>query len=126
MSRYARLKVAMVSVAYCLLSPDFDECMHLSSEVCVGAEKCENTDGGYVCHCSAGYVWNDTSCKGKCKSHFSYIHNPMTHLGFLPHLLLHGVQMLMNVVWGCSMTAVQWQSVSILLVATTANANRDI
>ena len=64
--------------------------------------------------------------KVHAKSHFSYIHNPMTRLGFLPHLLLHGVQMLMNVVWGCPMTAVHWQSVSILLVATTANANRDM
>ena len=47
--------------SYCL---DVDECSVLFTEVCSGAEACENTEGSYTCLCTAGYTWNGTLCIG--------------------------------------------------------------
>ena len=52
-----------------ILYTDVDECTADPSLVCAGAERCQNTRGGYICLCEAGYAWNENSCEGIHKSH---------------------------------------------------------
>ena len=41
---------------------DIDECS--ISDVCIEADGCMNTMGGYTCLCPTGLSWNGTSCEG--------------------------------------------------------------
>ena len=42
---------------------DIDECSE-GSHQCSHSANCSNTEGGYECHCSAGYTGNGTVCEG--------------------------------------------------------------
>ena len=50
---------------------DVDECIVVSTEVCLGAEVCVNIDGSYMCLCATGHTWNGTFCNGECTYHMS-------------------------------------------------------
>ena len=45
------------------LFSDTDECS-ITPDVCIGADDCENTMGGYKCLCHTGLSWNGTVCEG--------------------------------------------------------------
>ena len=46
------------------IDTDVNECITSFSEVCTGADSCENTDGSYMCICTHGLTWNGIACEG--------------------------------------------------------------